>query len=327
MRKTGIGIISPANGLMHFFPNRIEYGKKYMEKNNFSIYFGKNSLKCVSYYSADVDDRISDINEAINDNNVDIIMASIGGYNSNQLLEKINYKKIKESNKIFCGYSDISCLILAIYVKTQKIMLHGPTFLAELCEYPQPFDYTWNYFLKAVNREKIEYVQPKYEVTEYVDWKVQENKFVERKKEVNKYNWQILKKGATVNPIIGGNLSSIITIIGSEYLPINIFNNKILFLEDVDISIAEFDSLMQGLKLQGVFEKISGLIIGKFVENSNNEEIRAFLTKFLIDYDIPIIYNVDLGHTNPKITIPIGAVAKLECNDKINFNIIDYKEE
>ena len=136
MRKKGIGIISPANGLMHFFPNRIEYGKKYMEKNNFSIYFGKNSLKCVSYYSADVDDRISDINEAINDNNVDIIMASIGGYNSNQLLEKINYKKIKESNKIFCGYSDISCLILAIYVKTQKIMLHGPTFLAELCEYP-----------------------------------------------------------------------------------------------------------------------------------------------------------------------------------------------
>lgn len=216
---------------------------------------------------------------------------------------------------------------MAIYVKTQKIMIYGPTFLAELCEYPQPFDYTWDYFLKIVNKQKIDYVQPNYEVTEYVDWKVQERKFVERKKERNKYEWKIFKKGIAQNAIIGGNLSSIITIIGTEYLPIDIFDSKILFLEDVDISIGEFDSFMQCLKLRGVFEKISGLIIGKFVERDNNEKIDELLTNFFADYYIPIIYNVDLGHTNPKITIPIGAIAKLECNDRINFSIIDYKEE
>lgn len=327
MKKRGIGIIAPASGLAHFFPNRVNYGKEFLEKNGFLVKFGDNSLKSENYCSAGIQERVHDINQALNDRDIDLILASIGGYNSNQLLEYLDYNKIKECKKIFCGYSDITCLILAIYSKTKNIVLYGPTFLAEMCEYPQPFDYTWNYFLKAINMEKISYVQPTYEVTEYVDWNIQEKKFIERKKEVNKYEWKILKKGSATSTIIGGNLSSILTIIGTEYLPTDIFKNKILFLEDVDISIAEFDSFMQGMKLRGIFEKISGLIIGKFNENENNEKIFNFLENFFVDYNIPIIYNVDLGHTNPKITIPIGATAMLECDTDIKFNIIDYKGE
>lgn len=324
MRK-GIEVISPASGLAHFFPNRVNYGTEFLKKNNFFVKFSDNSLKSESYYSAGIQERVNDINQALSDNDIDIIMASIGGYNSNQLLEYLDYNKIQKSKKMFCGYSDITCLILAIYSKTKNIVLYGPTFLAEICEYPQPLDYTWNYFLKAINKEKINYIQPTYEVTEYIDWNIQEKKFIERKKDVNKYEWKILKKGCATSTIIGGNLSSILTIIGTEYLPTDIFKNKILFLEDVDISIAEFDSFMQGLKLRGIFKHISGLIIGKFNERENNEKIFDFLKNFFVDYNIPIIYNVDLGHTNPKITIPIGATAKLECDTNITFSIIDYK--
>lgn len=63
---------------MPFFPNRVKHGKEFLEKNNFIVSFGKNALKSETYYSAEVKERIADINEAIDDKNIDIIMASIG---------------------------------------------------------------------------------------------------------------------------------------------------------------------------------------------------------------------------------------------------------
>ena len=129
------------------------------------------------------------------------------------------------------------------------------------------------------------------------------------------------KRGKTKAEIIGGNLSSILTILGTEYLPIEVFDNKILFLEDVNISIGEFDSLMQALRLRGIFKNIKGLIIGKFVEVFFFLIINYFLNEFFKEEKFPILYNVDLGHTNPKITIPIGAIAEIECGENIRFRV------
>ena len=320
----GFSIISPASGVMQYFPHRVENGKKFLNSQGYNVKFGENAFKSDSYYSASVKDRISDINQALEDNDTNIIMASIGGYNSNQLLNKLNYEKIAKSNKKFCGYSDITALLLAIHSKTKKIVLHGPTFVPEICEYPKPFDYTWNCFMKIANNEEIEYEIPRYEIKEFVDWKEQESKFVERKQEENIQQWKISKKGNAEGKLIGGNLSTILTIIGTEYLPLEMFEDKILFLEDVEISIAEFDSFMHSLKLKGVFDKVKGVIIGKFEDKKNNEDIENFLEEFFMNYNYPIIFNVDIGHTNPQMTLPIGANAYLKCGEEIKFGIKSF---
>lgn len=327
MKNNNISIISPASSFLKEYPNKVKRGCKFLESQGFNIKIENNAAKKESYYSANIRERIEDINNALNNENINIIMASIGGYNSNQLLEKLDYHKISKSNKLFCGYSDITCFILAIYSKTHKIVLHGPTFLPEICEYPRPYDYTWECFKQVLQFKLIEYKEPTYVVREFIDWKTQETKPLERRKEKNNESWTINKKGKATGKIIGGNLSSILTIIGTEFLPIEIFKDKILFLEDTNIDIAEFDSFMQSLKLRGVFNDIKGLIIGKFEDSKNNEQINNFLNIFLEDYDFPIIYNIDLGHTNPMITIPIGATVLLECKDKITFKIISYSME
>lgn len=320
----GFSIISPASSAMKYFPKRVKQGKDFLEKQGFCVNFEKNSFESKSYYSSDIEERIQDIYDACHNNNTNIIMASIGGYNSNQLLNYLDYNKILNSNKIFCGYSDITCLLLAIYSKTNQIVLHGPTFLPEMCEYPMPYDYTWKYFLEVANYNTVEYKMPDYEVKEFVDWNIQEKKSIERKKEENNQPWKICKRGKSEGKLIGGNLSSILTILGTEYLPLNMFDDKILFLEDVDISIAEFDSFMQSLELRGIFSKIKGLIIGKFEDEKNNKEIEEFLNRFLKKYNYPVLYNVDIGHTNPQLTLPIGATALLECEEKIIFKILSY---
>lgn len=317
----GFSIISPASSYLIDYPNRVERGCKFLNKCGYNVNFEKNASKKMLYYSGTADERVEDINNALENENTDIIMASIGGYNSNQLLDKLDYEKISESNKIFCGYSDITCLLLAIYVKTKKIVFHGPTFLPEICEYPQPYEYTWNCLNELLNNSCIDYKVPNYEIKEFIDWKQEEINLVVKQKDYNNCAWKVNKRGKTKAEIIGGNLSSILTILGTEYLPIEVFDNKILFLEDVNISIGEFDSLMQALRLRGIFKNINGLIIGKFVEDDNNIIINYFLNEFFKEEKFPILYNVDLGHTNPKITIPIGAIAEIECGENIRFRV------
>ena len=87
----GFSIISPASSFLQEYPNRVERGKKFLEQKGFFVNFENNSFKNQSYYSASSKERIDDINNALNNPKTDIIMASIGGYNSNQLLENIKY--------------------------------------------------------------------------------------------------------------------------------------------------------------------------------------------------------------------------------------------
>ncbi len=324
MKKNDISIISPASSFLQDYPNKVKRGCEFLKNKGVNVKIEKNASKQEFYYSTTVNERVKDIERALDDENIRIIMASIGGYNSNQILKKLDYNKILKSDKLFCGYSDITCLILAIHTKTKKIVLHGPTFLPEICEYPEPYDYTWKCFEEVSSLKSLKYEEPKYIVKEFKDWKTQETQPEPRKKEKNTEKWMINKKGKAIGRIIGGNLSSILTIIGTEFLPIEIFNNKILFLEDTEINIAEFDSYMQSLELRGVFNKIKGLIIGKFENQKNNEEIEEFLNIFFVNYKFPILYNVDLGHTNPMITIPIGAKVMLECSDRSEFQILSY---
>lgn len=317
----GFSIISPASSYLKDYPNRVNRGCEFLKQQGYNIKIEKNAYKNEKYYSGTIEERIEDLNRALEDENTNVIMASIGGYNSNQLISKIDYEKISASNKIFCGYSDITCLLLPIYVKTNKIVFHGPTFLPEICEFPEPYDYTWKCLSELVNNGHIEYKVPKYEIKEFVDWNCEEIKPIIKKKEYNNCIWKVSKRGKAKAKIIGGNLSSILTILGTEYLPVEIFEDKILFLEDVNVNIGEFDSYMQALRLRGVFKNIKGLIVGKFVEKDNNLAIADFLRGFFKNDNFPIIYNVDLGHTNPKITIPIGAIAEMECDEDIKLKI------
>ena len=170
-------------------------------------------------------------------------------------------------------------------------------------KYPQPYEYTWNCLNELLNNSCIDYKVPNYEIKEFIDWKQEEINLVVKQKDYNNCAWKVNKRGKTKAEIIGGNLSSILTILGTEYLPIEVFDNKILFLEDV------------------IFKNIKGLIIGKFVEDDNNIIINYFLNEFFKEEKFPILYNVDLGHTNPKITIPIGAIAEIECGENIRFRV------
>ena len=105
-----------------------------------------------------------------------------------------------------------------------------------------------------------------------------------------------MNQGTAHAKMIGGNLQTLALLIGSEYCPISYFENKILFLEDCCEKLARVDAILQSLKLRGLFDKIRGLIIGKFTNPEINLAIPVLLNKLKLSNEIPIIYDIDLVH-------------------------------
>lgn len=284
------------------------------------VTFGKHIMETDEFLSSSIESRIKDLHDAFLDKNVKAIFTVLGGFNANQLLRYIDWDIIKKNPKIFCGYSDVTILNCSIYQKTGLVNYYGPhysTFGQKLY-----FDYTLDYFKKCILSEE------KFDITPSDDWsddawyKNQEDRNLIKNK-----GYLIINEGKGEGTIMGGNLCTFNLLQGTEYFP-TLSNNTILFLEDDELSNpVTFDRDLQSLIHQPGFDMVKGLVIGRFQKISNISDenlIKIIKTKKELN-EIPIIANVDFGHTDPKIIFPIGGEAKIIVeNNKIKIEIIKH---
>jgi muramoyltetrapeptide carboxypeptidase LdcA involved in peptidoglycan recycling len=298
----------------------IKIANERLSELGLKVTFGKHIMETDEFLSSSIESRIEDLHEAFLDKNVKAIFTVLGGFNANQLLRYIDWDIIKKNPKIFCGYSDVTILNCSIFQKTGIVNYYGPhysTFGQKL-----HFDYTLDYFKKCILLEE------KFSINHSDDWsddfwyKNQEDRNLIKNK-----GYLIINDGEAEGTIIGGNLCTFNLLQGTEYFP-TLSSNTILFLEDDELSNpVTFDRDLQSLIYQPGFEMVKGLVIGRFQKVSNMSDenlIKIIKTKKELN-GIPIIANVDFGHTDPKITFPIGGEAKIIVeNSKIKIEIIKH---
>jgi muramoyltetrapeptide carboxypeptidase LdcA involved in peptidoglycan recycling len=273
--------------------------------------FGKHLEESDDFTSSSIESRIDDLHEAFADKNVKAIITVIGGFNSNQLLRHLDWDLIKQNPKIFCGYSDITALNNAIFAKTGLVSYSGPhysTFGQELY-----FDYTLECFKKCLLSDEPFEINPSKEWTDDHWFKNQ----TERNPIANDGFW-IINEGRALGTILGANLCTFNLLQGTEYFP-NL-QDSILFIEDDEESQRHhFDRDLQSLIHLPDFGKVKGIVIGRFQNTS--KVTKDILTKIIKSKkelnSLPVIANVDFGHTDPKITFPVGGVAEMEAKDNI----------
>ncbi len=289
-----IGIISPASSPADL--SRIQKGVNYLEKLGFRVEVGKNVGKQRGYLAGEDDERLSDFHRMFEDKNVRAIFCVRGGYGSGRLLDKINFNLIRKNPKIFVGYSDITYLQLAMLKKAGLVTFAGPMLAVD--------------FFDEVD-----------EFTEEAFWRI-----ITSSKKIGKiFNpenepFYKLNSGRADGIMLSANLSILTSMLGTNYLPD--FNNKLLLIEDVDELPYKIDRMFNQLKLSGVFKKIKGLILGRFVDcfEKDAEKSSLSLNEVIEDYlkplPIPVIYNVKHGHIKKNLTIPIGIKAKMNASRK-----------
>lgn len=308
--KTGdeIRIISPSRSLSIISEATQAVAIKRLEDLGLKVSFGKHVSELDDFNSSNLESRIDDLHEAFEDDNVKGILTVVGGFNSNQLLPYIDWQILAANSKVFCGFSDISALNNAILAKTGLVTysgLHYSTFGME-----QYFEYCLDYFKKCLMADEPIDVKPSEIFTDDLWFMDQTNR-----NPIQNEGWFMINEGSASGTILGGNLCTFNLLQGTQYMPD--LSGAILFIEDDAESLAHhFDRNLVSLIQQPGFGNIKGIVIGRFQKDSKiTKDLLTQIIKSKRELDnVPIIANVDFGHTNTIITYPIGGDVRINAN-------------
>lgn len=315
-RDITIGVFSSSSPVSATVPVRYERGVHYLESKGYKIINGMLYGKKDSYRSGTIRERADEFNELLHNEDVQILMASIGGNNTNSILPYIDYEYLKRHPKIIVGYSDTTALLLAVYAKTGLITFYGPAAASSFGELPPFVDDTFNSFDSMINGDisyPFCYEKPLFWTDEFINWSEQN-----RSKEQRKNDWICVNPGICQGRLIGGNLNTMEGFFGTEYMP-EIKEGDILFIEDSLKDACIIERSFSLLKLAGVFDKISGIILGKhekFDDNGTGRCPYEILLEVMGDAQIPILADFDCCHTHPMLTLPIGCTVTLDAANK-----------
>jgi muramoyltetrapeptide carboxypeptidase len=319
-----IGIISPASPTAARVPRRFERGVHAIEEMGYSVKIGRNARKLRGHKAGTIQERVDDLHEMFQDEEVKAIITSIGGYNSNELLPVIDYRLVKENPKILCGYSDITSLLCGIHSQTGLVIFYGPQVLPQFGDFGGLIQYTRTYFGKLLTQSQPPgRIEPSTEYTyERLEWDREDNR---PRKMMPATGWKILKDGKAHGKLVGGHIGTMASLAGTKYLPS--FKDTILFWEDTESSTPETDRVLCQLKTIGVFEQIRGMIVGRtnpneYVVYSKELGLHEIILESTRKYDFPIIAEMDFGHTDPMFTIPYGIEALIDTGE-LEFSIME----
>lgn len=299
-KKDLIGLISPASSPDEF--SRVQKGVKYLESLGYRVKVGENVGKNHGYLAGTDSERVEDIHSMFKDKNVKAIFTLRGGYGAFRLLDKIDYRIIKNNPKIFVGYSEITSLQMAFFEKAGLISFAGPMVAVDFYDEVSP--YTNELFWATITSNK----------------KLGKIKYPESLKMPH------LHKGSASGRLIGGNLAVFAALLGTPYFP-NL-TGKILMIEEIGELPYRVDRMLNQLRLAGALKKIKGIILGRFVDCNEHDPNKKTLTigEVIADYigtlPIPSIYTFPHGHIKDFVTIPFG----LKVNLNATKGIVEFAE-
>jgi muramoyltetrapeptide carboxypeptidase len=275
-----------------------------------------HAAQAAGWVSATPEERADDIHRAFLDDDVGAVVASIGGNHSNQVLPYLDFDLIAAHPKILQGYSDVTVLLWAVAVRAGLRTFHGPAACLELAEYPEILPYTRRYLEAAWFGRPTAIESARSWTEEFLDFFTKSD--LERARTLSPgEGWIRVRGGQAEGALIGGCLETICWHLkGSAYWPD--LEGALLFLETSEEapSPAAVDGYLTDLEQLGVFEQISGLMIGR--PYGYRPEAAQVLLRVVLERTeragIPVLANVDLGHTDPMLTLPIGVKAALDAD-------------
>lgn len=318
-----IGVFSPSYPITAESPDAAERAVKYFEEKGYRVKKGSLWGKNDFYRSGSPRERADEFNELLHDPQVDLLMASMGGFVSNSMLPFIDYDYFSAHPKPVVGMSDTTALLMGLYAKTGKTVYYGTNLVTSYARGRVYGDIAFDCLLNVLNCDHgYTYTLPEFYSDEVIDW----NKPVTEEKQIpNKL--VTLNGGKARGRLIGGNLSTLTGIWGSPYMP-EIREGDILFLENTEEWAGYSERYLAWLKLCGVFERIGGLILGKhrdFDDCGTGKKSYEFLLDIIEKPDFPILAEFDCSHCAPMLTMPIGAEAELDADGEPVLSVVNLR--
>ena len=290
-----VALVSPSSATDDSFS--LQLAKEAMEALGFKVKLGAHAASRYGYLAGQDAERAGDLNAAFADRSVKAIVCVRGGSGAARLLPLLDYGLIRRNPKILLGYSDITALHSAIHRQTGLVTFHGPIGVG-----------SWNRF----NVDQFQRLFLQRELMEY------RNKMEAGDELVPRQNRTIpITGGKARGELIGGNLSVLVALAGSPYMPD--FSGKILFLEDVSEAPYRVDRMLSTLKLTGALDRIAGFVFGQCTDCNPGDGYGSLtLEQILDDYikplGVPAYRGAMIGHVREQFIVPVGGEVEMDAD-------------
>lgn len=287
-----------------------------------------NSLKGGDYLYENPKARAEDLMNAFKDPTIKGIFSNIGGSDSIRLLPYIDFDIIRDNPKVFIGYSDSTVTNLFCH-KAGISSFYGPAVLTDFAENVEMHEYTVDAVKKTLfSNEAIGEINSAPEWTsERLEWII-ENKQTKRRMNPNKGNELLQGSGVVQGRLIGGCIEVLEFAKGTSLWPEESYwKDSILFFETSEEmpEPASIEYWLRNYGSQGILQKVKGIIFGKPQEEKYYAEYKESIQRIMKELELnnlPILYNLNFGHTEPKFVLPYGAMAEIDC-DNNTFSILE----
>lgn len=238
--------------------------------------------------------RLAQLEAAVADPAVQVVMALRGQYGLTRLLPKIDFEALAASGKIFVGFSDMTALHMGLMAKTGAISYAGPMFAGDFAA-DKPVDFTLDNFWQCL-------AGPTHVITELAAGNPSVN---------------------VAGKVWGGNLAMLVSLLGTEYFPI--IEGGILYVEDVNEHPYRIERMLLQLMQAGVLAKQQALILGdvsayRLSPADHGYDFDAMLAYLRATLPLPVLTGLQFGHIPKRVTIPFGAQANL-VSDSARFQL------
>lgn len=282
--KTGdtIGILATAGAVED--KENVLRAKNFFETRGYKVVLSENVFDRHCHLAGTDEKKIEELHKFFLNPEIKAIICMRGGYGAIRLVEKIDYDIIRNNPKIFCGYSDISALSAMIYKRAGLITYSGPLAQSDF-GVENPSQFTVDKFFEAVASDKQLCFVPE--------------------------NGILYKDGEAQGVLWGGNLATIVSLCGLDFIP---YEDFIFFTEDLNEPVYKIDKMMHQLMNISKFRKnIQAIVLGDFLDIDNKQWFDELFYEIAAELQIPVISGFKITHEKDKVTLPYGANAKLEC--------------
>ena len=289
-----VALVAPASATFNTI--ELDIARESLEALGLRVTIGEHLLDRHGYLAGQDKDRAADINRHFADTSIRAVLPIRGGWGSSRVLPYLDFDVIRRNPKIVLGYSDITALLLAIQAKCGLVTFHGPNGMGRWDEWSVNWMRRVLFDGEAVTMENVR---------EKGEFLVQtENRT------------QTITPGTARGRLLGGNLTVLTAIIGSPYVPV--WDDCVLFLEDVGEDIYRVDRMLTTLKLAGVLDRIRGFIWGTCSECEPGEGYGALtFEEVFADHirplKVPAWSGAMIGHRTPQFTLAEGVPVEIDA--------------
>ncbi len=279
-----LGIIAPASPLNE---SSFELAISKVKDLGFKPKYSESARQFTGFLAGDDQTRLNDLHEMFEDDEVDGVISLRGGYGSARLLNSIDYQLIKKHPKVFIGYSDITALLSAFYVKTGLVGFHAPMAGSSF----NPL--TINSLVSTITGETIPKITPgdSFQV-------------------LNETTKTTVFEGA----VIGGNLSILSSLLGTPYD--YDYQDKIVVIEEVGEAPYRIDRMLTQLINSGKLSQVKAVVFGEFnncdAKSNGDPSLHEVLKERMYRAKVNAVYGLEFGHIVNNSTLPIGINAQID---------------